>query len=144
MRASIGSVNIGGSSILVIFVLLCLTTFATLAMVSATANHRIALRTVEASNAYYLADSQAEEILAQINFIVTSENDDNIVQQRLLALGAVLEENIISYSVPIDDVLRIDVKLEMINDNLRIVSWIMVADYDPSEFGTGGLNVWPG
>ncbi|MCL2016175.1 MAG: hypothetical protein FWG68_08025 [Defluviitaleaceae bacterium] len=144
MKSSIGSVNIGGSSILVIFVLLCLTTFATLAMVSATANYRISARTAEASTAYYAADSYAEELLAQISLIVNTENDLNIIEQRLSELGATLEGNIISYTVPIDEVLYMEIQLEMTNPGLRIIAWVMNADYDPELFGTDGLNVWPG
>ena len=143
MRHSIGGVSIGGSSILVIFVLLCLTTFATLAMVSAAASFRLAQRVAEASDAYYAADSRAEEILAQISYIV-SHVPYGELSQRLLETGAVLEGGIIRYAVPIDDVLSIEVQLELDGRRLRIISWIMRADYDPELYGAGGLNVWPG
>ena len=143
MRHSIGGVNIGGSSILIIFVLLCLTTFATLAMVSATASFRLAQRVITASDAYYAADSRAEEILAQISYIVNHTPYDEIAL-RLLEAGALLDDGIIRYAVPIDDVLSIEVQLELTGGRLRIISWIMRTDYDPDLYGAGGLNVWPG
>lgn len=55
--------NVGGASILVIFVLLCLTTFATLSMVSANADLKLTQRTAQAAREYYEADARAEELL---------------------------------------------------------------------------------
>lgn len=63
-------VGVGGSSILVIFVLLCLTTFATLSMVSAGADLRLTDRTVETVQEYYAADARAEEILARVDGVL--------------------------------------------------------------------------
>ncbi|MCL2851997.1 MAG: hypothetical protein FWE20_03050 [Defluviitaleaceae bacterium] len=144
MRTSIGGVNVGGSSILVIFVLLCLTTFATLAMVSATASLRLAQRVIAASDVYYAADSRAEELLAEISYIVRNAPEDEIAPMLLEAGAHLGYDNIIRYAVPIDDVLLIEVQLEMTERQLNIISWAMRADYDPDLYGTGGLNVWPG
>ena len=58
--------SVGTSSILVIFVLLCLTTFATLSMVSANADFNLTERAAEAVADYYAADAAAEERLARI------------------------------------------------------------------------------
>jgi hypothetical protein len=59
--------SVGTSSILVIFVLLCLTTFATLSMVSANADYKLTERAAEAVSDYYAADTIAEEMLAGIS-----------------------------------------------------------------------------
>lgn len=67
-------VNVGGSSILVIFILLCLTTFATLSMVSAGADLRLTERAVAASRDYYAADAAAEQTLADIDQAVRDTN----------------------------------------------------------------------
>jgi len=144
MKSSIGGANVGGSSILVIFVLLCLTTFATLAMVSATASYRLAQRVIIASDAYYAANNQAEELLSQINHIVRYAPEDQI-NSRLSDVGAFVDfyGNIV-YFVPIDDVLLIEVELERTDRQLRIISWLKIADYDPELYDAGFLNVWPG
>lgn len=60
------AIGVGGSSILVIFVLLCLTTFATLSLVSANADMKLTARAAESTKEYYAADSAAEETLAVI------------------------------------------------------------------------------
>lgn len=59
--------GVGASSILLIFVLLCLTTFATLSLVSAQADARLSEKSAETVRAYYEADARAEELLAEID-----------------------------------------------------------------------------
>ncbi|MCR4955940.1 MAG: hypothetical protein K6A30_04585 [Lachnospiraceae bacterium] len=57
---------IGGSSLLVIFAVLCLTVFALLALATVKADMRMADESTKAVKNYYKADSEAEEILAKI------------------------------------------------------------------------------
>lgn len=59
--------NIGSSSILVTFVLLCLVTFAALSFVSARADYNLAIQTAERIAGYYAKDSTAEAHLANID-----------------------------------------------------------------------------
>ena len=57
---------VGGSSLLVIFAVLCLTVFALLGFSTVQANKRLADISTQAVSDYYQADSQAEEILARL------------------------------------------------------------------------------
>ena len=57
---------IGGSALLVIFAVLCLTVFALLGFSTVQADKRLADVSVKAVSDYYAADSQAEEILARL------------------------------------------------------------------------------
>lgn len=57
---------IGGSSLLVIFAVLCLTVFALLGLSTVQANQRLAEISAKAVSDYYAADCRAEEILAQL------------------------------------------------------------------------------
>lgn len=57
---------IGGSSLLVIFAVLCLTVFALLGLSTVQADKRLADISAQAVTDYYAADSAAEEILAQL------------------------------------------------------------------------------
>ncbi len=52
-------IGVGAASILIIFVLLCLTTFATLSFVSARADLRLSQRAADTTAAYYEADGEA-------------------------------------------------------------------------------------
>lgn len=59
--------NIGTCSILVIFVLLCLVTFATLSLVSANADYQLSKKNADRVKDYYEADTEAEELLGEID-----------------------------------------------------------------------------
>ena len=156
-----GGLGVGGSSILVIFVLLSLTTFAALAMVSASAGYRMANRVVAASDAYYAADSHAEEILAVISREIRSMPDtyspsrvDELIYNNIFMMSPDVRIGqtspgfgMISFTVPIDEVKHIQVKLEIDYSRrdlpLRIVAWNVVAEEFP-EFGDYSRAVWVG
>ena len=138
-----GSANIGGSSILVIFVLLCITTFATLAMVSATASYRLATQVARAADDFFAAESFAEEILAEISGIVKSANGQGF-QTLLEELGVMYYDGVITYSVYVNESLRLDVLLHVNGTSLMVYSWVQVAIFDPAEYGGGGILLWPG
>ena len=57
---------VGGSSLLVIFAVLCLTMFALLGLSTVQANKRLIDASIKAVTDYYAADCEAEEILARI------------------------------------------------------------------------------
>lgn len=56
----------GGSSILVMFAVLCLTVFSMLSLATARTDARISQASADGVSAYYAADMQAEEILARL------------------------------------------------------------------------------
>ena len=57
---------VGGSSLLVIFAVLCLTVFALLGLSSVQANGRLSDASAQAISGYYTADCQAEAILSRL------------------------------------------------------------------------------
>jgi len=57
---------LGGSALLVIFAVLCLTIFALLSLSTAQAGSRLSLRSAETVHSYYEADAAAEKLLAQL------------------------------------------------------------------------------
>lgn len=62
-----GGALVGGALLLVVFIVLCLTTFAALSISSVRADGRMTARTGQAVAAYYAADALAEEKLAEID-----------------------------------------------------------------------------
>lgn len=66
-KRPVGGVNVGTSSILIIFILLCLVTFATLSVVSARADYILSEKSAATVTAYYTACNQAETCLAGID-----------------------------------------------------------------------------
>ena len=59
--------GVGASSILLIFVVLSLTSFGVLTLVSARADKNLTARTVETTKAYYTADAAAQQKLLAID-----------------------------------------------------------------------------
>ncbi len=60
-------INIGSSSILLIFVILCLIAFATLSIVSANADAKLTNKVAERTTSYYEAHNQATTTIAALN-----------------------------------------------------------------------------
>ena len=133
-------VNIGSSLLLVIFLVLCLVTFATLSLSSARSDYGIksgaygfSSRLAERKTDYYRASSQAETILDQIDTVLAEAYKDapgtyySTVEKKLSALtpvvdtdDVVLEVNIsakkpsVSYQVPVNDKQFLSVVLELL------------------------------
>lgn len=61
------SLNIGISSILFIFVVLCLVSFATLSLTSAMSDYKLSKKVASNSEEYYKACNEAEEMLASFD-----------------------------------------------------------------------------
>ncbi len=67
MKREQGAVGVGTSSIILIAMTLLLTVFGILALLSARADGKLTDRTHAAAEAYYLADLQAQRILAAVD-----------------------------------------------------------------------------
>lgn len=105
------SINIGAATILVIFIVLCLITFATLSLVSANADYRLCQKVTNRTTAYYNAVSLANEQLAEMtvqprltseiaDFLVPINAEQNIhVIAMLPASGSNESVNIYSFRV---------------------------------------------
>ena len=82
--------GVGTSSILMIFVVLCLTVFAVLSFSTARADQRLTEKALAGTAAYYAADVQAEETLAQIDGIlaeVLAAAPENYMEEAAAALS---------------------------------------------------------
>ena len=94
---------VGGSSLLVIFAVLCLTVFALLSLSTAVAEKRIADASAQAVQDYYAADLQAQAIFARLRAGET--------------VSGVQEENgCYRYSCPIAETQRLYAELKQDED----------------------------
>ena len=66
------STSIGFSSIMVIFITICLVTFATLSVLTANSDYRLSKKTEEKTTAYYEADANAQNMLHEIDQALVS------------------------------------------------------------------------
>lgn len=120
---------VGGSSLLVIFAVLCLTVFALLGLSTVQADLRLSQTTAQGVSDYYRADTQAEEILARLRC-------GQIPEQ-------VREENgIYSYVCPISETQQLEVAVEAGEKDWNILRWQVVSlvNWEADEH----LNVWDG
>lgn len=101
-------VNVGSSLLLVIFLLLCLITFATLSFSSAQGDESFSQRIAQRKTDYYEACNQAERLLKQIDGILTAwedleDLDFDVIDSIDADITYSPEEATISYQVPIND-----------------------------------------
>ena len=66
-------VNVGSASILLIFVILCLVSFAVLSIVSSTADNKLTQRVLDRTTAYYEACNSAQESLAGLDTVLKAQ-----------------------------------------------------------------------
>lgn len=105
------SVGIGGPSIIMIFVILCLTTLGSLSLVTANADWKLTKKSADALTAYYKADSQAEEIIA------AADAD--------LKAGHQLEAT--TFTIPVSDKQKLMLELAQEGSTYKILSQKLTA-----------------
>lgn len=153
--------SVGGSSILLIFVLLSLTTFAALSLVSANADYKLSDKNAQATQAYYTADAAAEETLAAVDAAVRGvpAGDDHALYfedcARSLALidgvfaqGSVLGVDV-NYAIPSGETRELQVALQFYlrDDNTlgrRVTSWKMASIVGTEMVEESELKIWDG
>lgn len=105
---------VGGSSLLVIFAVLCLTVFTLLALGTVQADTRLSDASVKAVSDYYAADLQAEEIFARLR---SGEHPECVLT----------ENNQYFYSCPISDTQKLEVILQCTDQYWTILRWQAVS-----------------
>ena len=111
-------VGIGGPSIIMIFVVLCLTTLSALSLMTANADWKLTQKAADAVTGYYSADNEAEEILASAD--------------ASLRAGHPLEAD--SFTIPVSDTQNLFMKLGSDGIHYTVLSHKLVPksqwDYD--------------
>lgn len=142
-------VNVGSSSILVTFVLLCLVTFAALAFVSANSDYTLSRQAAERTTDYYNANHIAEVFLLNIESQIrntinntSSEEEfynsieDTFSDNNSISVEIIDNENIqFSYNVAISDKQILDIVLATNynsfknSDSVSILKWQTVSTF---------------
>lgn len=129
MKRSFSISTLGGSALMMIFAVLCLTVFAVLSLSTAKAGDRLSEGSKAAVESYYRADTEAERILAKLRSgedVPEAERDGNVVRFRC----------------PIDARQSLHVEAEWNGSDYRILTWQAVVD--DSMIGEDMLDVWDG
>jgi len=121
---------VGGSSLLVIFAVLCLTVFALLGFSTVQADRRLADASIAAVSGYYAADCEAERILGELRAGVMPE-------------GVTEENGVCRYACRISDTQALFVEAAVRSENdWQILRW-QAAPTVVRE-GDDSISVWDG
>ena len=132
-------INIGSSTLIMIFALLCLVVFSLLAYKTALNEKNLALKISNETKAYYEADYKATKIKNKIeNNITNGKSIASLVDYEKNRNGS----NYIGYSVKIDENKKLFVELRRSGSNLKVVKWTEVNE--ASEDYSNKLDVWGG
>lgn len=129
--------NVGSSSILLIFLVVCLVSFAVLSLVSANADKKLSDKVLNRTTAYYEACNQAEESLASIDKTLSDlYNTSTSKDAYYLSAGG----QYLTYTYSISDIQTLNIKLEVLYPDsakgpfYHITSWQILTtgslDYD--------------
>ena len=124
-----GPAAVGGSSLLVIFAVLCLVIFALLGASTVQADGRLSQTSAAAVTAYYEADCRAEEILARLRAGETPE-------------GVERNGEYFRFECPVSDTQVLVVSGRLNGDFYEILQWQTdsVTRWEESD----DLNIWDG
>ena len=120
---------VGGSCLLVIFAVLCLTVFALLSLSTVQANGRLADASVAAVSAYYQADCQAEAVLARLRSGQVPE-------------GVAADGDTYTYTCPISDTQSLEVRVRLEGDSWTVLRWQAVSTVEREA--EDSLDLWSG
>ena len=120
---------VGGSSLLVIFAVLCLTIFALLGLSTVQADKRLADASIGAVTKYYEADTRAELILGQL-------------RQGILPEGVEKNNNVYCYQCKVSEVQELQVEVRMDGSSYEILRWQLKSTTEWEE--EDSLNLWNG
>ena len=121
--------TLGGSSLLVIFAVLCLTVFALLGLSTVQADSRLSEASANAVSAYYQADAQAESTLALMRSGQTPD-------------GISVHGDIYSFVCPISETQELQVEVQHSGEAWTVLRWqaVSVTQWEADD----SLDVWDG
>ena len=138
-------IGVGSSSILTVFVVLCLTTFATLSMVSARADLRLSTRAADLVTAYYSADAQAQRLMADLKLIAGTSGASGFAQKAADLEGVTSVVNqIVYFTFEVDEnrtlTGEVDIKPAFAGSNINVLSYRLIVS-DEGSFEEQSMNL---
>ena len=143
------SSGIGGSLILIIFIVLTITVFSVLTLVSAENELGTTEKAVQANEDYYAAEKEAALRCGELETAIAGLSELQEISAALSLSGADVstdEDGIrVSFTVEIDDIRQLETVLKPENGTLVIISQrIMVPDDGEISIDDEGLGIWDG
>lgn len=132
MNRKIGATGlpIGGPTLLMVFVILCINIFAVISYMSALRDYNLSEKSAEMVTQYYEADAKAAKLLAEISSVMPLDTADINKFKDIddFAISNESESILVKYSVPIkkDIALGVVVEFPKNSNKYRILEWKMV------------------
>ena len=122
--------NIGLSSLMVVFLVLCLTTFALLTLSTARSDYSLSEKMADHRTDYYAACTKAEEVLDKIDKEL-EENQEELLSKESFLMNdiiVIVEDDFLSYDVPLENGQFLAVRLQVTDPSAadafyEILSW---------------------
>lgn len=150
-------IQIGTSSIVLIFTVLCLVVFATLSLASAKADYSLSMKNEQSVKSYYDADSKGEELKEEINIQLVNiaaqtSNDEEFENLIKLKFKEAFNEssNTISCNIEVNSEQFLFIQLLLCNyeeikegkENYKVMCWVIKnkVDYEIDN----NIPVWSG
>lgn len=128
-RHTTGAPTVGGSSLVVIFAVLCLTVFALLGLSVVRADQRLADAGRKAVSDFYAADTQAELLLARLRAGELPE-------------GVTAEGDLYRYACRVSDTQVLIAEVRISGAEWDVLRWQLVSTTEWQE--NDDLSVWSG
>lgn len=112
---------IGGTSLLIVFAVLCLMVFALLTLSTVQADGRLSDASLKAAADYYAADTEAETIYAQL-------------RQGTIPEGVTVEGELYTYQCVISETQTLSVQLQKSTEGWKVLQWqaVSTVEWDAS------------
>lgn len=138
-------ISTGVTSMVLVFVMLCLITFSVLSLVSAQADLRLSRKSAERTTAYYEAENAASDVLIALDAILAENAGAPDAASYFAAVRAASggtldvefpDESHVAWQVPLGADQCLQVQVELVypvpadGARWRIVAWQAVGQYD--------------
>lgn len=144
MRKNKQGMSVGVVSLIMIFVVFLLVSLAVLSLTTASANTRMAEKSLSMQNAYYEADATAQETLAQIDGVLRTGGADSGALEAL-GRGVVYnpETGVIAFDTKVSSTATLKSELRVEGDSVSVTRWqtVMDGDWQPDS---DTENLWNG
>ena len=137
--------SFGFSSILLMFVMICIVTFSTLTLVTANSDYKLSKKVAEKSTQYYQAEEQLYEKLADLDITCKNAYKTAVSKEDYYLHLGLTESTSVKYTSPINDYQNLEAEFEVLYPDknttvfVRVKRWVIVNN--PVEFEEGGLNL---
>lgn len=136
-------ISIGSSSLILIFVVLCMTVFSVLTLISANAEKKLSDKSAQAVSDYYNADLAATMKINEIAEALSS-SDSAAAQQLIIPdaeFTAAEDGIIVSFDTEIDSRRTLHTEALLTENSLKITEWKTVTKTEAAEDSPG---LWDG